>query len=242
LEDAIDLVYEDGLVVRCRRIGGSRLKPKGKIGMFLIVFLLAITLAVPLVETLSAQSPKYSREIIIKPSAVILSYTDTTGNEVILSIESLPVSDIKPLAYVWGDWSEPYATYLIWGSLKSSGTYNGRPYRVYTEQNYGFWLNRMKVKFLFTDIPAGYDKYFVTLYYIDEYYDETCVVTWDSNPVDTLDGSWHCKKWWPCKDFEVDHAYQEFVIFQDYSSYHSEWDWWSSDIVVCVPTVYAFEY
>ena len=201
---------------------------ENRLKLLLLLLVVMMPVITPLGGAIFASGPKYSHVQVIKPSAVILSYIDSSGNEFEPSV-----------FYYYGDWNDPIATYVIWGGKTDSGVYNGHEWEEYREEIYGLWLHRLKVKYLFSDIPSGYDAYFVHLHYSDRTNGENLVVTWDGS---VIDSSWYPKKTWPGYDYEIDYDVQAFVVYQDYTSYHEVIDFWRNDLTVSVPMVYACDY
>ncbi|TFG34202.1 hypothetical protein EU527_04560 [Candidatus Thorarchaeota archaeon] len=207
-----------------------------KIKVFCAISIMLLSLVLPVIGNIEQVQPSTEKPLIIAPTSFTLSYVEDNGGE------------FEVLGWVHGEWSDPSSgPTLVWGELPmiGSGTYNGHGWVTYREANYGLWLNRLKVKWGFSDIPSGYERYRVCLYYVGGSADEYSTVTWDGDDIDAelIDSGWYCTRDSIPGVCEYDISYDDsgYIIYQDYTSYYQCMDWIRSDIRLSVPFIYAYE-
>jgi hypothetical protein len=208
-----------------------------KMKALVTISIMLLVSVLPIMGIIEQKQISVGNPLEIYPTTLTLSYIDEGGN------------DYEIQAAIRGDWSDPSSgPTLVWGVLPviDSGTYNGHGWITYQEAGYGFWLNRLKVKWGFSDIPSGYDWYHLSLYYCEGEADEYMTVTWDGDSISSelLTSSWTCTGYQFPGVSEYDISYDDsgYIIYQDYTSYYQCMDWIQSNIRLSVPYIYAWEY
>ncbi len=234
LRDILNLYYS--YKSRVFLYGGRKMKTISKMKVLFTISIIVATLVIPIMTTKLDEMSK-GDFIVIHPTTLTLSYIDENGEE------------FEMLGAIRGDWSDPSSgATLLWGQLPiwDTGTYRDHDWIEYKEANYGWWLNRLKVKWGFSDIPSGYDWYHLSLYYCEGEGDEYLTVTWDGDSIDSelLTSSWTSTSYEFPGVVEYDISYDDAgdIIYQDYTSYYQVMDWDQSIIRLSVPYIYAWEY